>query len=896
MKTINFHIHYPTRFGEELYVHVRTAQNDGSVKERRLKMDHWQDDLWTCQTQVPEKQQAVDYFFTMGDGHDTKRREWTTIPHRLLTACADTKMFNVYCRWQEMPEDSYRYSVAFTDTLNHQQPHALPKTSTGRTVRLVVRAPQLLEGQRLAVIGNSEELGEWDTRRAVPMTQQNYNEWAVDLDAKTLSGEDIELKFAIIREDRPDFFLWEEGLNREISVVDVHQGELVVYELDQAFFALCNQCLAGTLIPVFSLRSEGSFGVGDFGDLRLMADWVSQSGQRVLQILPVNDTTSTHSYSDSYPYSCISIFALHPLYADLRQLPPLRGKARRQRYEALQKELNALPQVDYERVIRAKEEYLHEVFLQEGETMMRSDEFKTFWQESQQWLVPYAQYCHLRDTLGTSDFNQWEGHTTWNEADRAELSRPNSEAYKEVAYYYFVQFVLAGQLSAAHAYAREKSVILKGDIPIGVCRNGCDVWMEPNYFNMNGQAGAPPDDFAANGQNWGFPTYNWPAMLADGCRWWVRRFRNMARYFDAYRIDHVLGFFRIWEIPIQCVGGLLGQFSPSLGLSAEEIEGYGLVFNEAHFTRPFISQWIIERLFGEQAMQVAERFLQPLHDDIYELRPEFDTERKIEAHFAGLLTEPDRKLKEGLMTLVSNVLFVKDHTQPDLYHPRINAWQTTVYEALWDKDKQSFDRLYHDYYYRRNNNFWYNEAMKKLPRLVEATRMLVCAEDLGMVPECVQWVMDELRILSLEIQSMPKDLHVPFGILERNPYRSVCTLFPPDMPTLRQWWDEDETRTQQYYNASMKREGTAPHPLPAWLARDIIQSQLESPSILCILSLQDWFSIDERLRLPDANAERINIPADPHHYWRYRMHVPIEHLIQNQAFTLQVKELCSRRG
>ena len=556
MKTINFHIHYPTRFGEELYVHVRTAQNDGSVKERRLKMDHWQDDLWTCQTQVPEKQQAVDYFFTMGDGHDTKRREWTTIPHRLLTACADTKMFNVYCRWQEMPEDSYRYSVAFTDTLNHQQPHALPKTSTGRTVRLVVRAPQLLEGQRLAVIGNSEELGEWDTRRAVPMTQQNYNEWAVDLDAKTLSGEDIELKFAIIREDRPDFFLWEEGLNREISVVDVHQGELVVYELDQAFFALCNQCLAGTLIPVFSLRSEGSFGVGDFGDLRLMADWVSQSGQRVLQILPVNDTTSTHSYSDSYPYSCISIFALHPLYADLRQLPPLRGKARRQRYEALQKELNALPQVDYERVIRAKEEYLHEVFLQEGETMMRSDEFKTFWQESQQWLVPYAQYCHLRDTLGTSDFNQWEGHTTWNEADRAELSRPNSEAYKEVAYYYFVQFVLAGQLSAAHAYAREKSVILKGDIPIGVCRNGCDVWMEPNYFHMNGQAGAPPDDFAANGQNWGFPTYNWPAMLADGCRWWVRRFRNMARYFDAYRIDHVLGFFRIWEIPIQCVGGL----------------------------------------------------------------------------------------------------------------------------------------------------------------------------------------------------------------------------------------------------------------------------------------------------------------------------------------------------
>ncbi|MDE5981234.1 MAG: 4-alpha-glucanotransferase [Bacteroidaceae bacterium] len=895
MKTIHFHIHYPTHFGEELYIHTRAPQSDGTLKERKFKMECRQDGLWTCTIQVPEKQQALDYFFSMGDGHDTKRHEWTTICHRLVTDNPERKMLNVYCRWQEMPQDSYRYSVAFTDTLNHQHPRPLPKSTMGRAVRLVVRAPQLVEGQRLAVIGDNETLGAWDPHRAVPMTQQNYNEWAVDLDAKTLSGETIELKFAICRDDDPGFFLWEEGLNRTVSVVDVHQGEMVVYELDQAFFALPDQRMAGTLIPVFSLRSEGSFGVGDFGDLRLMADWVSRSGQRVLQILPVNDTTSTHSYSDSYPYSCISIFALHPLYADLRQLPPLRDKARRRHYETLRQTLNALPQVDYEQVIRAKEAYLREIFAQEGETMMRSNDYKTFWNESQSWLVPYAQYCHLRDTLGTTDFTQWTGHSRWNESDREQLSTPGTEAYAEVAYYYFVQFVLSRQLADAHAHARRQSVVLKGDIPIGVCRNGCDVWMEPDYFNMNGQAGAPPDDFSANGQNWGFPTYNWPAMLADGCRWWVRRFRNMARYFDAYRIDHVLGFFRIWEIPIECVHGLLGQFSPSLGLTAEEIEGYGLTFNEEHLTRPFISQWVVERLFGPLAMQVTERFLQPLHDDILQLKPEFDTERKIEAYFHALPEEPNKKLKQGLMTLVTNVLFVKDHKQQGLYHPRITAWQTTVYEALWDKDKQAFDRLYHDYYYQRNNNFWYNEAMKKLPRLVEATRMLVCAEDLGMVPECVAWVMNELRILSLEIQSMPKAPHVPFGLLDRNPYRSVCTLFTHDMPTLRQWWDEDETRTQHYYNASMRRDGTAPHPLPAWLARDIIQNQLASPSMLCVLSLQDWMAIDECLRLPDANAERINIPADPHHYWRYRMHTTIEHLIANHAFTLQVRELCNKR-
>ena len=558
--------------------------------------------------------------------------------------------------------------------------------------------------------------------------------------------------------------------------------------------------------------------------------------------------------------------------------------------------MNALDKIDYEKVNDFKINYLRQIFNQEGEKMMKTAEYKAFFQASELWLVPYAQYSYLRDKNGTADFNQWPDHQVWDEAERKALADPKTAAYKNVAFFYFVQFVLDRQMQEAHEHAKAKGVILKGDIPIGVNRNGCDVWTEPKYFNLNGQAGAPPDDFSANGQNWGFPTYNWFEMLKDGCQWWNRRFQNMARYFDAYRIDHVLGFFRIWEIPVHSVHGLLGQFAPALAMSREEIESYGLHFQEDRFTRPFITDWVLDRVFHERAGEVKEKYLNRLDDERYQMKSEVDTQRKVEALFADVTNEKELWLRDGLYALISDVLFVRDHTNPGVFHPRISAQLDFIYESLYDNDKAAFNRLYNDYFYRRNNQFWYQEAMKKLPKLVQATRMLVCAEDLGMVPDCVPWVMDELKILSLELQSMPKDPSVKFGHLSRNPYRSVCTISSHDMPTLRMWWDENIQRTQEYYNTMLYRQGPAPHPLPGWLASDIISRHLTSPSMLCILSIQDWLATDESLRLPDADAERINIPANPKHYWRYRMHLNIEDLAADKRFVQNITEMISQSG
>lgn len=888
--TVQFNIEYKAMFGEQIVVNIQTEEG-----ELKLPLETTDGERWACDWCVESPEKSYTYYYSVEREGKAVKTEWLMIKHQLDVNAKKAAVYTLYDHWKAMPEDAFLYSSAFTDCINHQVPQVMKPETGSKIVRLIVRAPQLRDGERLGVLGADKALGSWDVQKILPMTQHTYNEWVADIDATHLEDSHLEFKFVAFRNAKNEL-LWENSMNRTVDLPEMKAGELVSYELDQASFALYNRKLAGTQVPVFSLRTRKSAGIGDFGDLKTMIDFVASTGQKVLQLLPINDTTITHTWTDSYPYSCISVFAIHPQYADLHALPELKDAKARAEAEKTRAELNALDKIDYEKVNDFKINYLRQIFNQEGGKMMKTAEYKAFFQDTELWLVPYAQYSYLRDKNGTADFNQWPDHQVWDEAERKALADPKTAAYKNVAFFYFVQFVLDRQMQEAHEHAKAKGVILKGDIPIGVNRNGCDVWMEPKYFNLNGQAGAPPDDFSANGQNWGFPTYNWFEMLKDGCQWWNRRFKNMARYFDAYRIDHVLGFFRIWEIPVHSVHGLLGQFAPALAMSREEIESYGLHFQEDRFTRPFITDWVLDRMFHERAGEVKEKYLDRLDDERYQMKPEVDTQRKVEALFADATDEKELWLRDGLYALISDVLFVRDHTNPGVFHPRISAQLDFIYESLYDNDKAAFNRLYNDYFYRRNNQFWYQEAMKKLPKLVQATRMLVCAEDLGMVPDCVPWVMDELKILSLELQSMPKDPSVKFGHLSRNPYRSVCTISSHDMPTLRMWWDENVQRTQEYYNTMLYRQGPAPHPLPGWLASDIISRHLTSPSMLCILSIQDWLATDEALRLPDADAERINIPANPKHYWRYRMHLNIEDLAADKRFVQSITEMISQSG
>ncbi len=634
-------------------------------------------------------------------------------------------------------------------------------------------------------------------------------EWQLLLDANLLP-ERSEYKFLIVDRNTGDAVHWEEGANRILDAGPAKQSGSVAAEMSiQYRYPGFSFKGTGTAIPIFSLRTAQSFGIGDFADLRKMIDWVSHTRQQLIQLLPVNDTTTSRTWKDSYPYSAISIYALHPIYLGCSDYP-LKNKKKQRQYLNKATALNRLDEIDYEQVLRLKTAYMRDLFLENRDEMLASEAYNLFHEKNREWLFPYACYCTLRDRFGSANFREWESFATYNEVQLKDWLENDSRAEEETHYWYCVQYLLHRQFSAVKAYAHERGVTLKGDIPIGINRDSMDAWTSPGLFHMDTQSGAPPDDFSFIGQNWGFPTYNWHAMEKEGFAWWINRFRKMADYFDAYRIDHILGFFRIWEIPLDAVQGLLGHFSPALPYCPEEISRAGIPFDEERMVQPFIHEQFLSDLFGEYAEEVREHYLEVSGWQRFRLKSCCDTQRKIKLLFEGRQDDKSNRLRDGLYSLCTEVLFVRDPLDRNRFHPRITAQYTYSYRTLDDSVKEAFNRLYNDFFYSRHNYFWREQAMRKLPGLVASTSMLVCGEDLGMVPDCVPSVMRELQMLSLEIERMPKDPKVLFTDLKQIPFHSVCTTSTHDMSPIRLWWSKNRALTQRYYNDILHHEGVAP--------------------------------------------------------------------------------------
>ncbi|WP_303240043.1 4-alpha-glucanotransferase [Phocaeicola plebeius] len=883
---ITFRIQYRTVWGESLCVLL--SQNH---IQHTVEMTTRNGEEWTGKAEFDfHPSEPICYRYAVSRQGTLVRQEFGAIPHSFYPGNLQQQHYLVEDCWRDLPQDAYRYTSAFNNTYTLEQPSRL-SDNTGRCITFRALCPGLsTHRQRLGLIGSCAALGSWEYCRPLRMKEVQPNVWHLTLDASSLEYP-FEYKFVAIHEKTGAVEKWENRPNRIFPLQPLQRGETYLPMETEVFFDDAPQRIAGCAIPVFSLRSEGSCGVGDFGDLKLLADWADETGQKAIQILPINDTTMSGTWTDSYPYNSISIYAFHPMYIDLRQLPALKDKKAAEAFEKARIEVNSLPMMDYEKANKLKMDYLRKVYQMEGKKVLASEEFLNFFQHNEEWLQPYAAFCYLRDSYGTPDFNHWPKYSTYDADEIARLCTPGNKAYTKIAFYYYLQYQLHVQLLAVSTYARAKGILLKGDIPIGISRSSVEAWVEPHYFHLNGQAGAPPDAFSVNGQNWGFPTYNWEVMEKDNYRWWRRRFSKMAEYFTAYRIDHILGFFRIWEIPDHSVHGLLGQFSPSLPLSMDEIRSFGLNLDREFMTQPFINDKVLEEVFGTQSEYVRQHFITPNGKGGYALLPEFDTQRKVEAYFNGKEDEDSLKLKEGLYSLISNVLFVTDHHDAEKLHPRIAVQNDSVFQQLNWKQQGAFNHLYNHYYYQRHNEFWYQEAMKKLPVLTQSTPMLVCGEDLGMVPECVPWVMRQLQILSLEIQRMPKQMYEDFGHPENYPFLSVCTIGTHDMSTFRGWWEEDPALTERFYHQEMHHQGEIPVHAPGWLCKDIVFHHLKSPSLLCILAWQDWMSINEQLRNPDIEGERINIPAHPRHYWRWRMHLTLEQLLKEKELNQTIREL-----
>jgi 4-alpha-glucanotransferase len=766
---------------------------------------------------------------------------------------------------------------------------ARPAAPASPTHTFRVKAPLLAKGQTVCLLGDSAMFGRWNTSAPLLMSRPPGEDcFSVQLD---LRGQPFPVvyKYGVYDVVLKMFVRYEDGANRVLADAIEPQKHTVV---NDGFVRLpvTHWRGAGVAVPVFSLRSERGFGAGEFADLKLLADWGKRVGLKLIQLLPVNDTSATHSWKDSYPYAAISAFALHPLYLNLAAVANAKNQKRLAELEPERLRLNALPTVDYEAVMAVKMGFLREIFPSQKAATFRSAAYQAFFAQNQHWLTPYAVFCHLRDQFGTPDFSRWPEHQRYDAKKIAALAQNN----EDVAFHCFLQYHLHLQLREATEHLHAAGLVLKGDIAIGVYRHGADTWQHPELFHMDRQAGAPPDPFAAKGQNWGFPTYNWPRMAADGFAWWKQRFAQMGEYFDAFRIDHILGFFRIWSSPAHAVEGILGHFVPALPVERSEFAARGIAFDEPRFTKPYITDAVLRQIFGADAELVRWEFLLGQGGGHYTLKPEFATQRQVEAYFAA--REPHahhEQIKLGLYDLISDVILLESEGK---LHFRIAMEQTWSFKSLPADQQAKLRDLYVDYFFRRQEHLWMQEAMQKLPALKRVTNMLICGEDLGMVPACVPVVMQDLGILGLEIQRMPKQLNVEFSRPADAPYLSVVMPSTHDMSTLRGWWEEDAAVTQKFYNVELGRPGPAPRTAGPEIVEAVVRQHLASPGMWAIFQMQDLFGMNGALRREKAADERINVPAIPNYYWRYRLHLTLEQLQREAEFNSQLRGLLFENG
>ncbi len=890
--TLILQLRFTTQFGQNIYVVGNHPLLGNNNIENAVPLQYFNENYWMLNIPFGAKDlinQAISYQYLIKNADGTISYDWgndktfnpSTIKCKELLFIDSWNAAGYY-------ENAF-YTEPFKNVLLKNSFATIdvtqPKLSTHQ---LKVKSPLLTPTQTICLLGDTKHLHAWDAKNPILLSRnigEDYFSVSLDLSNATFP---IAYKYGIYDVVKKSFVVFEKDKNRVLTDAAGKDKFVVV---NDGFTYLPNNTWkgAGVAVPVFSLRSTNGLGVGEFTDIKLLVDWAKKVGLKKIQLLPINDTTATHSWKDSYPYAAISAFALHPLYIHLDSLIPASDKKLTAKIADAKQKLNALDVLDYEAVASIKYEILDEIFALNGAKILASKGFKDFYAKHQHWLASYAAFCYCRDQFGTIDFTAWPAHNTYAETDFKTLVESDASVKLVVEKYYFIQYLLDVQLREATAYAHENGVIVKGDIAIGVYRYGVDAWQHPNLFHMDMQAGAPPDDFAVAGQNWGFPTYNWEEMTINGFAWWKQRFEQMSLYFDAFRIDHILGFFRIWSIPLDAVEGILGHFVPAIPVHENELKERGIHISASEFAKPVITEKALWDYFGYDNEAVKAEFVTYDGFGKYTLKPAFSTQRLVEKHFAAQpINDYNNKLKHGLYNLISNVIFIeakeKQCAGKNYYHLRFGIENIAAFKALDGTNQHQLRELYVDYFFRRQDDFWKKEALNKLPALKLVTNMLVCGEDLGLVPSCVPDVMNQLGLLSLEIQRMPKNPHTPFFHPKDAPYLSVVTPSTHDMSTIRAWWEENAHQTQAFYNQILGQSGKAPRFCEADINKAIVMQHLYAPAMWSTFQLQDLLGIDADLRRQNPNDERINVPANPSHYWQYRMHMTLENLLEQNGF------------
>lgn len=885
--TIRFNIPYNTYYGQTVFIYGSIPELAGFDIRRAVPLVHNEGGVWICELKDVKKSQ-FQYSYFIKDPNGYIRYECGG--HRSFIPSEGYDNFFVYDEWKPFTDETPFRSKAFRDLFFKRD---ININNGVFDTEIICTANNLSPDRTLHICGSSSYLGGWITERSKAMNYIGEGKWSFKFN---YDGDPFEYKFIIKTSNQDEIsYTWEEGENRCFAFKKSSSIKINITHFSLNLPAIRPR-YAGTSIPVFSLRSKFSCGVGDFFDLELFGEFLEATGQRVLQILPVNDTTDTLTWLDSYPYRSISVYALHPIYLNPYKAGIPEDMIFYEEFLEKAETLNKEKSLNYEETLKLKWRYIKVLFTENWDRTKESEEFKEYFKNNEFWLKDYALFSFLTERNGSADFRRWKKYSKYDTESLISLTSSKSKVFNDIAIYYFVQFHLHKQLTEAKQSLNKRGIILKGDIPIGISRNSVEAWKEPELFNFEVQAGAPPDDFSEFGQNWGFPTYNWTLMERDGFLWWKRRLNKMSEYFDAYRLDHILGFFRIWEIPVGFVSGVLGGFNPSIPLSVNDIFNFGYNFEYDRDCTPYIKEELLRRLFGVNSNEIVFEFLELNNCDRYSFKRKFTDQESIYKYFETNRNSRISPFKDKIASLFGEVLFIKDQYDYKKYHPRINAFKTFSFEQLDESQKERFLNIYNHFFSSRNNHFWHHIALKKLPGIITSTTMMACGEDLGMVPESVAHVMNRLGILSLEIERMPKSLAKQFSSIEDYNYLSVCSPGTHDTSTLAGWWLENRSLTQKYYNEILKMEGSAPEEINTEICEKIIERHLSPPSMLTIIPIQDWLLLNENFSKKYPDEQRINNPSVADHYWRYRVEFETEELLCHIGFINKLRSMVQIAG
>lgn len=911
MKSVNvsFRLPYYTQWGQSLLVcGSESVLGSWNVKKGFLlsPVTEGVELIWCGKLSVPCGFECEYSYYVVDDNKEVLR--WEIGKKRKLVlpvVIQDGEVVELRDLWQA-GSDALPFTSAFKNvifrtsrSLDIEMPLGVIQNKLDQEDSVLVQfkicCPNIEEDTSIYVVGNSAKLGRWKVQDGLQLSYAGESIWQADY---VMGREDFPIKYKYCKYGKTGTCSPESGSNRDLSVEFSNNKPNYIF-LSDGMLRATPWRGAGVAIPMFSVRSEADLGVGEFLDLKLLVDWAVACGFHLVQLLPINDTSVNGMWWDSYPYSSLSVFALHPLYLRLQALSDNVPEEIKQEICDMKKRLDGKA-VDYEAVMATKLSIAKKMFSLEKDMIFNSSSFQNYFSDNKDWLKPYAAFCFLRDFFETSDQTQWGRFSHFTKDKLEKLVSEDSFHYDIISFHYYIQFHLHMQLSEATDYARRKGVVIKGDLPIGVDRNSVDTWVNPNLFHMNTSTGAPPDYFDKNGQNWGFPTYNWEEMSKDNYAWWRARLTQMAKYFSAYRIDHILGFFRIWELPEHAMTGLVGKFRPSIPLSQEELEREG-IWDFDRLSRPYIRQEFLQEKFGASWTSIAANFLNENQNHRYEFKEDCNTEKKIASKLKSyaersLLSESEDNKQRQLFDLLQNIVLIRDPEDARKFYPRFNLEDTSSFKELDDHNKNVLRRLYYDYYFYRQEDLWRKNALKTLPALLNSSDMLACGEDLGLIPSCVHPVMQELGLIGLRIQRMPNEPGQEFGIPSQYSYMTVCAPSCHDSSTMRAWWEEDEERRRRFFKIVVGSDKLPPSQCLPDIANFILRQHVEAPSMWVILPLQDLLALKTEYATRPAAEETINDPTNPKHYWRYRVHVTLESLLKDKEFSTEIKSLLRASG